>query len=101
MNHDMDTDLPEFGLAVGATKEISVVDENHDYERMKGLHAMSEAEFAQMEREQAPMMVGTKPWLDPEYAAGMQGVNPHRHELETPQVEHRQSWWKRRDWWRL
>lgn len=69
------------------------------YERAKGMHAMSDAEYEQMMREQAPMMVGVQP--SHEYLQGMQNANPYRHQPETPQAElPRQSWWKRRDWWR-
>ena len=72
-------------------------------ERTKGLHGMSDAEYEAMEREQAPMMVGTKPWLDPEYARGMQNAKTCISATwAQPQAKQsHQSWWRRRDWWRL
>ena len=91
----------------GAMPEM---DNNTEIERMKGLHAMSEAEYEQMMREQAPMMVGAQPWLEPEHLRQaqnirlMNGDEPARAgaaNLSARAEPKRPSWWRRRDWWRL
>ena len=77
-------------------------------ERAKGMHAMSDAEYEQMMREQAPMMVSVQPSHEHLRQAQnirlMNGDEPARAgaaNLSTRAEPKRLSWWRRRDWWRL
>ena len=84
------------------------MDNSTDYERAKGMHAMSDAEYEQMMRDQAPLMQGAQPWLESAHLRQAQNAHIHRllngGETVMPDAStqpERQSWWRRRDWWRL